>query len=480
MADIFISYARVNRTSAERLAEALEDHGWSVWWDPEIPAGKTFDDIIEKALEAAKSVVVLWSKHSIKSSWVRTEAAEGAERGVLVPVLIEEVCIPLAFKRIHAANLVEWDGKKSHPALQKLVSDIAGILGPPPAAVAEEQRMAAEQAEQFKAKEETAKREASINAKRKVDEEKAKKPKEETAKHQEEEQRTSQKTEPDNQTVINSGSDWVTDIFGAPATSYSATAMSGGLPTRLGKLNPLESPASGLLALLTLLNGSRSHPDPNGLKNHISREIDIFQSKALHNGVDDKSIHTASYVLCTVLDEAVLNTPWGNTSGWARQSLLNSFHKEGSDGELFFEILKSIGQNPWKNIDLLELMYFCMALGFEGPYRIAEDGKDKLAQIREGLYRLISSARGTGERTLSPHWEGIVYKRNPLPRFVPIWVIGATAVGILATVFVYLLIHLNHFSEPVFQQVYSIKATITRPRRVVPVVPPPISVEESR
>ncbi len=139
MADIFISYAREDRTSAERLAKALEEQGWSVWWDPQIPAGKTFDEVIEKAVEAANSILVLWSEHSVNSRWVRTEATEGTERGILIPVLIEDVRIPLAFRRIQAANLIEWDGRTTHWAFQKLVSDIAGLLGPPPVVVAAEQ-----------------------------------------------------------------------------------------------------------------------------------------------------------------------------------------------------------------------------------------------------------------------------------------------------------------------------------------------------
>ena len=86
MSDIFISYASEDRDRAKALAEALKAQGWSVWWDPDIPAGGTFDDVIEEALGKAKCTIVLWSRHSVGSRWVRTEAAEGAERGILVPL----------------------------------------------------------------------------------------------------------------------------------------------------------------------------------------------------------------------------------------------------------------------------------------------------------------------------------------------------------------------------------------------------------
>ena len=132
MSDIFISYVRDDRPIAQKLAQALETQGWSVWWDRRIPAGRTFDEVIEEAIDGARSVVVLWSKNSVASRWVRTEAAEGAERNTLVPILIElDLKIPLAFRRIHAADLNGWDGEDTE-ALQDLIDALATILGSPP------------------------------------------------------------------------------------------------------------------------------------------------------------------------------------------------------------------------------------------------------------------------------------------------------------------------------------------------------------
>ena len=75
MSDIFISYANDDRPRAQALAETLEGQGWSVWWDRVIPAGRTFDEVIEEALDESKCIIVLWSTRSVKSRWVRTEAA---------------------------------------------------------------------------------------------------------------------------------------------------------------------------------------------------------------------------------------------------------------------------------------------------------------------------------------------------------------------------------------------------------------------
>ena len=124
MSDIFISYASADRERARLLADALAQKGWSVWWDRTIPPGKEFDQVIEEALDAAKCVVVLWSKTSTASSWVKTEAAEAMRRKILVPALIDETKIPLEFRRLQAADLSQWQGEHSHPELEKFSRSI--------------------------------------------------------------------------------------------------------------------------------------------------------------------------------------------------------------------------------------------------------------------------------------------------------------------------------------------------------------------
>ena len=129
MSDIFVSYASADRDRARAIAQALTEHGWSVWWDRTIPPGKQFDEVIEEALDAARCVVVLWSKASVASTWVKTEAAEAMRRKILVPVLIEEVKIPLEFRRLQAADLSHWNGEKAHEELQKFFASIETNVG---------------------------------------------------------------------------------------------------------------------------------------------------------------------------------------------------------------------------------------------------------------------------------------------------------------------------------------------------------------
>ena len=113
MADIFLSYAQADAKRAKQVADALSAKGWSVWWDATLVPGTRFRDEIEKQLHAARCVVVLWSKTSVKSDWVIDEADDGKKRGVLIQALIEDVRPPHGFRQIQFATLTGWDGSDS-------------------------------------------------------------------------------------------------------------------------------------------------------------------------------------------------------------------------------------------------------------------------------------------------------------------------------------------------------------------------------
>jgi len=128
MAEVFVSYATEDRARAKALAEALEVRGYSVWWDRKIPLGQSFDSVIEAAIAAARCVIVLWSRASVTSEWVRSEASEGKRRGILVPVFLDPVDAPLAFRLLNGANLSAWDSGTPHAELDKLVERVGEIL----------------------------------------------------------------------------------------------------------------------------------------------------------------------------------------------------------------------------------------------------------------------------------------------------------------------------------------------------------------
>jgi formylglycine-generating enzyme required for sulfatase activity len=130
MADIFISYSSNDRDRVIPIVKVLENQDRSVWWDREILPGKRFSDVIEEEISAAKCVIVIWSISSVKSDFVQTEAAEGAERRILVPAMIDKVKIPFEFRRINAADLTDWKGEPSHAGFQQLIKALTDLLGP--------------------------------------------------------------------------------------------------------------------------------------------------------------------------------------------------------------------------------------------------------------------------------------------------------------------------------------------------------------
>ena len=132
MADIFISYARIDQDKVKSIANALEAKGWSVWWDPKIRSGAAFDRLIEKELAKARCVVAVWSRHSVDSDWVRAEASDGLERKILISIAIErDIRPPLRFRNIQTDSLIGWDGKSPSLAFTKIVADLEEIIGPP-------------------------------------------------------------------------------------------------------------------------------------------------------------------------------------------------------------------------------------------------------------------------------------------------------------------------------------------------------------
>jgi hypothetical protein len=132
MSDIFLSYKSEDKPRAKIIAKTLEQYGYSVWWDRIILPGKTFDEVIKEALNAAKCVIVLWSKKSVLSDWVKEEAENGKKRHILVPILIDDVEVPMGFGRIEAAQLVDWQGKLPNPEFDLLLKSVREIMGKSP------------------------------------------------------------------------------------------------------------------------------------------------------------------------------------------------------------------------------------------------------------------------------------------------------------------------------------------------------------
>jgi type VI secretion system protein ImpK len=232
-----------------------------------------------------------------------------------------------------------------------------------------------------------------------------------------------------------------------------------------GGRNPILQAAAPLIAIASRLQSTVVQADIASLRHQAMQEVRAFDDRLRAVGVTPDDALVARYLLCTFFDSSVLNTPWGAQSDWSGQSLLVMFHKEKSGGEKFFQILERISAQPARYIDLIELQYVCLALGYEGMYRIDERGKSRLAELQHNLHRTIREARGLRDEDLSAHWKGVEDRRNPIFRYVPWWIVAAAGAAILAIAFFIYNVRLNSAAEPIQQALAqpSVKVEYTAP-----------------
>ena len=234
-------------------------------------------------------------------------------------------------------------------------------------------------------------------------------------------------------------------------------------------LNPLVQAASPLLLLIGGLRSSTSSTDVSGLRRHALEEIRRFEENAQRAGVRNEIVLAARYALCAGLDESVLSTPWGAQSEWAQHPLLVALHREAWGGEKFFEMLDRISVDPARHIDLMELQYLILALGFTGKYQMLERGHEHLADLQQNLYRKIRAERGHSPADLSLQWRGLEDQRNRLIRYVPWWVVGVAALTIIAVTFGVYYTWLANVAEPIHAKLAQVG--IGEPQ--IPPSPPP-------
>ena len=128
MADIFVSYSRNDKTRVAPLVAAIKAKGWTVWWDPSIAAGQEFDDQIEAELLAASAVLVVWTPASVLSRWVRGEARDAAERGILVPVRFDNARLPIDARAIQTTDLDNWGEDPASAPFQDLLHSLSAVI----------------------------------------------------------------------------------------------------------------------------------------------------------------------------------------------------------------------------------------------------------------------------------------------------------------------------------------------------------------
>lgn len=245
---------------------------------------------------------------------------------------------------------------------------------------------------------------------------------------------------------------------GEQTAALDATAVTSGL-------SPLVAAANPLLNVVPQLRASAQYPNPAALRDSLAQGMRQFEARARAAGIPTEKIIAARYALCTLIDETAGSTPWGASGEWAQHGLLVLFHGETSGGEKFFQLLAKLAENPQANLDLLELMYVCLQLGFEGRYRIVEGGQRQLEAIRQRLLSIIRKQRGEYERDLSPSWRGAPAVAQARLAWLPLWVVVAVTALLLVGIYFGFKLSLSSASDTLAAEIAALRVAAPVPPR---------------
>lgn len=247
--------------------------------------------------------------------------------------------------------------------------------------------------------------------------------------------------------------------------------------------NALVGAAAPLLVLGTQLRETAQLPDVASLQRQATQEVRAFEQRALSTGVPEDLVRIGRYVLCTYVDLAVFATPWGGQSQWPAQSLLSAFERDAFGGEKFLQILEKALADPARYLDLIELQYLCMALGLElGGVGGAggRSGEGRQHELEQRALDVLRRGHRDTVRVLSPRWQGVQNRRNPVRELFPWWMAALAGLVIVAGGYLYWRAQLSTVARPVKMALaedtmpasYAAPAVPTPPSRLKPLLEP--------
>jgi type VI secretion system protein ImpK len=226
-------------------------------------------------------------------------------------------------------------------------------------------------------------------------------------------------------------------ISGAPAAAATAGPDVAVREFVARSDNPILSAAGPLLSLGVAIGASAYQADIEALRARAIDAVKAFEEQCRQFAVDAAHVRIARFIVCTFVDTAVFQTPWGGHHVWGSRSLLVLFEQEAGGGVKFFTMLTELSKAPDRYLDVLELQYVCLALGFMGMYREQPDGQAQVQSKQDALYRLIRDRRAGLGAVLATHWKGLAEPKAKAFRIIPWWVaLVAAVVVVLGTLIV--------------------------------------------
>ena len=256
-------------------------------------------------------------------------------------------------------------------------------------------------------------------------------------------------------------------------TLVSEPSMQSRLVKIKAARNPLLEAAQPLLRALADMPEALKPDEVETLHRLLTREVSSFQSLCNSAQVRHEHAIGASYALCTAIDEAAHSTRWGGGAAgggagiWASRQLAVAFHDDARGGDKVFLLIGRLVAGPDEHIDLLELLYFVLGLGFEGRYATAVGGRRQLETIRHRLFSVLNASRAEVANALSPEWQGVAVGRFRRLRVVPPWLTALIATLALFALFGFYKYRLLHLQADVVQRV----TAIGKMRPAAPVTP---------
>lgn len=194
--------------------------------------------------------------------------------------------------------------------------------------------------------------------------------------------------------------------------------------------NPLVEAAQALLRTLAELPFLHAMDNVPHLRDLLIKDIAQFQNVCERAHLRRDHVVTVRYCLCTALDEAVNQMPWARDGIWSNNSLLIQFHNEANGGEKFFLLLGRMAQQPQEHIQVLEVLYHILSLGFQGRYSLFPDGLRQLETIHSRLLSILLEHRPSVIPELSVHWQGSTGGTFRMMHSLPVWV-SASVMGVV-------------------------------------------------
>ena len=222
------------------------------------------------------------------------------------------------------------------------------------------------------------------------------------------------------------------------ATPRPMAPLTPGVPVKRARAHPnmLINTFAALLEFAPELESALAPENPEVMRTRLLDELVRARDAAMAAGSSLERADQAAWAVAALLDDLALNTPWGGTSAWPRQPLVVMLRGDVDSGTQFFSRLDELERHPNRDPEMLELQYYCLALGFRGKYRVPGRAGDRsLNAVRVAAARFLRNADAE-DAALSPNWKGVLASDEPQRFIVPVWVMAMAAAVVAAATYI--------------------------------------------